>query len=193
MAAVMEREDVEAGVVGGAPEVKERLKVFMADVGAGLGRSEQRRCAGVYARGLLEAGQRKSLEPVVARLGEDGDYEALQHFLADSPWDPVLVQRAVAERLAPEIGVQAWVIDGTGVPKDGKHSPGSSVSIPGRWGRSVTVRSRCRCTRSVSVGRCRLTGRCTCPRTGALIRRVGARRRSLRGSSLRPSPSWLPG
>ena len=135
MAVVMEREDATEGVVRAAPEVKERLEAFMADVAAGLGRSEQRRCAGLYARGLLEAGARKSLEPIVARLGEDGDYEALQHFLADSPWDPVVIQRAVAERVAPEIGVEAWVIDDTGVPKDGRHSPGVKRQYSGTLGK----------------------------------------------------------
>ena len=129
----MEREG--ATVVGVAPEVKERLEAFMADVAAGLGRSEQRRCAQLYARGLLEAGTRKSLEPVVARLGDDGDYEALQHFLADSPWDPVVVQKAVAERVAPEIDVEAWVIDDTGIPKDGKHSPGVKRQYSGTLGK----------------------------------------------------------
>lgn len=66
---------------------------------SGLGRVEQRRAAGVYARGLIEAGARKSLEPIVARLGEDANYEALQHFLADSPWDEAVIERAVAERV----------------------------------------------------------------------------------------------
>jgi SRSO17 transposase len=135
MVTVMEREDAAGGVAAAAPEVKERLQAFMADVASGLGRSEQRRCAGMYARGLLEAGARKSLEPIVARLGEDGDYEALQHFLADSPWDPVVVQRAVAERVAPEIGVQAWVIDDTGVAKDGRHSPGVKRQYSGTLGK----------------------------------------------------------
>ena len=136
MAAVMDcEEDTEATVVGVAPEVKERLAAFMADVAGGLARSEQRRCARLYARGLLEAGQRKSLEPIVSRLGEDGDYEALQHFLADSPWDPVVVQRAVAERVVPEIDVEAWVIDDTGVPKDGKHSPGVKRQYSGTLGK----------------------------------------------------------
>src|SRR5665213_3676149 len=109
MVGVMEREGEIAGVVGVAPVVMERLGAYMADVARGLVRSEQRRSAAVYARGLLEAGARKSLEPMVARLGEGGDYEALQHFLADSPWDPVVLQRAVAERVAPEIDVEAWV------------------------------------------------------------------------------------
>jgi SRSO17 transposase len=131
----MERGDAAGDVVGVAPAVRERLVAFMADVAAGLGRSEQRRCAGLYARGLLEAGPRKSLEPLVARLGPDGDYEALQHFLADSPWDPVVVQRAVAERVAPEVGVEAWVIDDTGIPKDGRHSPGVKRQYSGTLGK----------------------------------------------------------
>jgi SRSO17 transposase len=122
-------------VAGVAPEVKERLSAYMRDVARGLVRSEQRAAAGVYARGLLEAGARKSLEPIVARLGEGGDYEALQHFLADSPWDPVVIQRAVAERVCPEIGVRAWVIDDTGVPKDGKHSPGVKRQYSGTLGK----------------------------------------------------------
>ena len=82
----METED--AAGVGVAPEVQERLVVFMDEVGSGLGRVEQRRAAGFYARGLIEYGPRKSLEPVVARLGGGKvEYEAVQHFLAESPED----------------------------------------------------------------------------------------------------------
>ncbi|MGZ6576542.1 MAG: IS701 family transposase [Solirubrobacteraceae bacterium] len=132
---VMERENEAAGVAGVAPEVKERLAAFMADVAGGLGRSEQRHCAERYARGLLEAGARKSLEPIASRLGEDGDYEALQHFLADSPWDAEVVQRAVAERVAGETAMEAWVIDDTGIPKDGKHSPGVKRQYSGTLGK----------------------------------------------------------
>ena len=79
--------------LGSRPRSRSVLRAFIADVAVGLRRPEQRRCAQLYARGLLEAGTRKSLEPLVSRLGEEGDYEALQHFLADSPWDPVVVQR----------------------------------------------------------------------------------------------------
>ena len=45
-------------------------------------------------------------------------------FLADSPWDPAVVVRAVAERVVPGIDVGAWLLDDTGFPKDGKRSPG---------------------------------------------------------------------
>jgi SRSO17 transposase len=135
MVRVLEREQQSAGAVGVAPAVMERLGVYMAEVAGGLARSEQRRSAAVYARGLLEAGARKSLEPMTERLGADGDYEALQHFLADSPWDPGLIQRAVAERVCPVIGVEAWVIDDTGIPKDGKHSPGVQRQYSGTLGK----------------------------------------------------------
>jgi SRSO17 transposase len=60
----------------------------------------------------------------VAGLGDDADYHSMQQFLTDSPWDPALVVKAVAERVTGEINVEAWVLDDTGFPKDGKHSPG---------------------------------------------------------------------
>ena len=67
------------------------MAAYFADVASGLVRSEQRRAAELYARGLMEAGARKSLEPMVGRLGGGGvEYEALQHFIADSPWDPAV-------------------------------------------------------------------------------------------------------
>jgi len=118
-----------------APEVRDRLEEFAAHVAGGLGRVEQRRGAALYLRGMLEAGPRKSLEPLVARLGEDGDYEALQHFLADSPWDPAILLRATAELVCPQIAVQAWVLDDTGFPKDGGRSPGVKRQYSGTLGK----------------------------------------------------------
>jgi SRSO17 transposase len=90
---------------------------------------------GLYLRGLLEEGPRKSLEPLVARLGGEADYQSLQQFLADSPWDPGRVVRAVAERVAPVIEVHAWGLDDTGLPKDGKRSPGVKRQYSGTLGK----------------------------------------------------------
>jgi SRSO17 transposase len=59
----------------------------------------------------------------------------MQQFLADSPWDPALVVRAVAERVASQIGVEAWVLDDTGFPKDGKDSPGVKRQYSGTLGK----------------------------------------------------------
>ncbi len=72
--------------LGEASEVRQRLEAFVGDVARGLGRSERRRNATLYVRGMLEAGGRKSLEPMVARLGGGPlEYDSLQQFLADSP------------------------------------------------------------------------------------------------------------
>ena len=91
--------------------VADRLEAFGEAVLAGaMNRPVQMVNGGLYLRGLIEHGPRKSLEPMVERLGEDADYQSLQQFLADSPWDPALVVRAVAERVAGAIGIQAWVL-----------------------------------------------------------------------------------
>jgi SRSO17 transposase len=116
--------------------VRERLEAFAAEVFAeAMNRPVQVRNGGLYLRGLIEDGARKSLEPLVVRLGEEADYQSMQQFLADSPWDPALVVRAVAERVAPEIGVEAWVLDDTGFPKDGKDSPGVKRQYSGTLGK----------------------------------------------------------
>jgi len=118
------------------PAVKQRLEAFADEVlVAAMNRPVQRRNGTLYLRGLLEQGARKSLEPLVARLGGAADYQSMQQFLADSPWDPELVVRAVAEHLAPRIGVEAWVLDDTGFPKDGKRSPGVKRQYSGSLGK----------------------------------------------------------
>jgi SRSO17 transposase len=120
----------------GPEAVKERLEAFGAEVLAeAVNRPVQMVNGGLYMRGLIEQGARKSLEPMVARLGGDADYESLQNFLAVSPWDPAAVVRASAERVTPEIGVEAWVLDDTGFPKDGVRSPGVKRQYSGTLGK----------------------------------------------------------
>lgn len=135
MVAVAERSK-RATKADGPEKVKERLEAFGAEVLAeATNRPVQQVNGGLYLRGLLEEGGRKSLEPMVARLGGEADYESLQNFLAVSPWDPATVVRAVAERVAPEIAVEAWVLDDTGFPKDGKRSPGVKRQYSGTLGK----------------------------------------------------------
>jgi SRSO17 transposase len=122
--------------VDGPAVVKARLEAFGADVLArAMNRPVQMVNGGLYLRALIEQGPRKSLEPLVARLGGDAEYESMQNFLADSPWDSVRVVRSVAERVAPVIDVQAWVLDDTGFPKDGKSSPGVKRQYSGTLGK----------------------------------------------------------
>jgi SRSO17 transposase len=127
-----------AAVDADAPAaVKERLEAFASEVLAeAMNRPVQVVNGGLYLRGLLEEGARKSLEPMVARLGGEADYQSMQQFLADSPWDPARVVRAVAERVAPALEVEAWVLDDTGFPKDGEDSPGVQRQYSGTLGKT---------------------------------------------------------
>jgi SRSO17 transposase len=119
-----------------ASEPRERLLAFVEEMVRPLPHVRQRENALLYVRGLVEQGGRKSLQPTLFRLGEPpARYESVQQFLADSPWDPTLLVRACAERVAPEIGVLAWVVDDTGIPKDGEHSPGVKRQWSGTLGK----------------------------------------------------------
>jgi len=124
-----------------AAGVREQLAGFVADVADRLDHPRRREHAETYVRGLLEAGARKSLQPTLFRLGQcgldgvDAGYQSVQQFLADSPWDPRLVLRAVAERVAPRLEVAAWVVDDTGFVKDGKCSPGVKRQYSGTLGK----------------------------------------------------------
>jgi SRSO17 transposase len=127
---------VAEAVVDGPAVVRERLEGFAREVlGVAVNRQVQLVNGGMYLRGLIEDGSRKSLERMVARLGGEADYQSLQQFVAVSPWDPGLVVRAVAERVAPVIEMQAWVLDDTGFPKDGAHSPGVKRQYSGALGK----------------------------------------------------------
>ncbi|WP_443049224.1 transposase [Streptomyces sp. NBC_00316] len=49
-------------------------------------RADQHRWGQAYVRGLLLDGRRKSVEPMAARLGEDGNRQVLAHCVTSSPW-----------------------------------------------------------------------------------------------------------
>ena len=60
-------------------ELRRQLQSFVEEFAAELGRSERRHWCGKYLEGLLREGERKSIEPLAARVG--GDEQALQQFV----------------------------------------------------------------------------------------------------------------
>src|SRR2546430_12981063 len=119
-----------------AREPRERLLAFVDEVVRPMSHVRQRENALLYVRGLVEQGGRKSLQPTLFRLGETpARYESLQQFLADSPWDAELLVRACAERVAPELGVVAWVVDDSGVIQGRQAFAGVKRQYSGRLGK----------------------------------------------------------
>lgn len=98
------------------------LKDFVDGVFGSLRRKGwQERCF-CYLTGLMLDGRRKSVQPMAQRLDEPND-QSLNHFVTNTPWDPVPVRRALARRMQRVIEPSAWVVDDTGFVKDGRMSP----------------------------------------------------------------------
>ncbi|WP_307135696.1 IS701 family transposase [Streptomyces aurantiacus] len=115
--------------------VREDLEAFAAELFDGFFRADQRRWGQAYVRGLLLDGRRKSVEPMAARLGEDGNRQALAHFVTTSPWDPAHVRARLAWRMHEVIRPEALIVDDTGFLKDGDASACVSRQYTGTAGK----------------------------------------------------------
>lgn len=112
------------------------LQRFIEPLVCDLGRSERRESAALYVQGLLMPGQRKSIEPIAARLRVDS--QKLQQFLSDSPWLERKVWQAIRREVIPVMEpLQAWVVDETGWLKQGKESVGVSHQYCGAVGKQA--------------------------------------------------------
>jgi SRSO17 transposase len=117
-------------------QVRPRLLEFASSMLAdALPRKDQRAKGELYLRGLLTDGRRKSMQPMAERLGVD--HQGLQQFITSSTWDYRAVRAAVARWGAQAIGPDAFVIDDTGFPKDGKSSPLVARMYSGTLGKTA--------------------------------------------------------
>jgi SRSO17 transposase len=113
--------------------VRDRLEDFAGEVFASFSRREQRLNGGLYLRGLMLDGRRKSMQPMAERLGVD--HQRLQQFITSSTWDYAAVRRRLARRAADVVSADAWVLDDTGHLKDGDASPGVARQYTGTAGK----------------------------------------------------------
>jgi len=107
-----------------------------------------------YCTALLLPGERKSVEPMAARLAPDNVrrmHQSLHHLVADAPWndEEVLaeVRRYVLPSMQKHSPVVAWIVDDTGFPKQGKHSVGVTRQYCGQVGKQ----DNCQAAVSLSV------------------------------------------
>jgi SRSO17 transposase len=124
-------------------QIRPRLAAFAEQMLGGLARSDQRAKGELYLRGLLTEGQRKSMQPMAARLGVD--HQGLQQFITSSTWDVEAVRANVAQWAARVINPSAYVIDDSAFPKDGVASPCVARQYCGALGK------RANCQVGVSV------------------------------------------
>src|SRR3972149_473448 len=114
-----------------------KLEAFLADIVLPMGRQERRKHAEEYIRGLLMDGERKSIEPIASRL-PDGDVQALQQFVNQSPWPSQEVRASLARKVEGEFVPEAyWLIDEVSFPKQGQHSVGGARQYCGALGKTA--------------------------------------------------------
>ncbi len=117
------------------------LSRFLDDLLVGLYKPS-RRSAELYVSGLLLDGDRKSIQPMAARLVDDETQvdamrQRLQECVVIGKWLDDGVGRLLAKKIDTELpGIEAFVIDDTGIPKQGKHSVGVQRQYSGTLGRT---------------------------------------------------------
>ena len=107
-----------------------------------------------YCIGLLLPGERKSVEPMAARLAPENvrrTHQSLHHLVADAPWSDEEMREQIWQQVFPAMqqhgSVVAWIVDDTGFPKQGKHSVGVARQYCGQLGKS----DNCQAAVSLSV------------------------------------------
>src|SRR5579885_3082445 len=109
-----------------------------------------------YCKGLLLPGERKSIEPMAARLDPNPNNtqrlrQSLHHLVAKAPWSDAVMLEQVRKHVLPTMQKQgrvvAWIVDDTGFPKKGKHSVGVTRQYCGQVGKQ----ENCRVAVSLSV------------------------------------------
>lgn len=107
-----------------------------------------------YIKGLMLPGERKSVEPMAARVQPAqvrSAHQSMHHLVADAPWGDEAMLSAVAERVLPKLieahGAVRWIVDDTGFPKKGKHSVGVARQYCGQTGKQ----DNCRVAVSLSI------------------------------------------
>jgi SRSO17 transposase len=107
-----------------------------------------------YCTGLLLPGDRKSVEPMAARLRPDrtsAEHQSLLHFVGQSSWDEKALLRAVCTAVVPVMTerqpIEVWIVDDTGFPKKGRHSVGVGRQNCGQLGKQ----DNCQVAVSLSV------------------------------------------
>ena len=115
---------------------------WLAPFLAQLRHKAQRRWCPVYLHGLLAPGERKSIEPMAARVAK-GQSQQLHHFVTVSAWDAPAFESLLLEKAAALVGGADahLIIDDTALVKQGSHSVGVAHQYCGQLGKGTNCQA----------------------------------------------------
>jgi SRSO17 transposase len=133
---------------------EQRFQQYLDRLAGVLGHADRQEPLRLYTTGLLLPGERKSVEPMAARLDPRNvrsRHQSLHHLVADADWEDAAVLAAVRDYALPALPqhgpLQAWIVDDTGLPKKGQHSVGVAHQYCGQLGKQAN----CQVAVSLSV------------------------------------------
>ena len=126
----------------GREGAESRFTAFVEALTGVIGHADRAKPLHDYCTGLVMPCERKSVEPMAAvtapaRVG--AQHQSLLHFVGEAPWSDERVLAKVREMVLPAIErhgpIEAWIIDDTGFPKQGRHSVGVTRQYCGELGK----------------------------------------------------------
>jgi SRSO17 transposase len=125
-------------------KVEARFAAYVDGLSSVIGHVRRTRQLRDYCTGLVLPGERKSVEPMAARTAPGrtaAQHQSLLHFVGLATWSDEDVLAKVREMVLPAIEkhgpIEAWIIDDTAFPKQGKHSVGVHHQYCGQLGKQA--------------------------------------------------------
>ncbi len=127
-----------------AAATRRRFKKYVDNLATAFGARGSRRPVFVVHDGTDVPGDRKSVEPMAARIAPDrvrATHQSMHHFVAQAEWSDRAVLSKVYEAVLPAIQrhgpIRTWIVDDTGIPKKGSQSVGVAHQYCGQLGKQA--------------------------------------------------------
>jgi SRSO17 transposase len=124
-----------------------RFEKYCGTIVDSLMHADREQPARWYMKGLMLPGERKSVEPMAARVQPQNvrsAHQSMHHLVAEAPWSDEAMLSAVAQavlaKLVRDDAPVHWVVDDTGFPKKGTHSVGVARQYCGQTGKQDNCR-----------------------------------------------------
>src|SRR2546427_10622829 len=131
-----------------------RFSAYVEGLTSVIGHADRAKPLRDYCLGLMMPCERKSVEPMAAVTAPErtaAQHQSLLHFVGNAAWSDEKVLAKVREMVLPEVErhgpIEAWIIDDTGFPKQGRHSVGVARQYCGQLGKQ----DNCQVAVSLSV------------------------------------------
>ena len=119
-----------------------RFRAYVAGLVSVIGHADRAKPLRDYCTGLMLPCERKSVKPLAAATEPArvaAQHQSLLHFVGEGRWSDELVLAKVREVVLPKIKqrgpIEAWIIDDTSFPKQGRHSVGVARQYCGQLGK----------------------------------------------------------